>query len=57
MCYPDLNQQDYRVAFVIDDKFSIGKRILNMLVAGIMLGFYYQTQGLLIIGERIETSQ
>ena len=54
---PDLNRQGYRVAFVVDDKFNIGKRILNILIATITLGFYYQTQGLLIIGERIETSQ
>ena len=36
---PDLNRQGYRVAFVVDDKFSIGKRILNVLVATSHLGF------------------
>ncbi len=51
---PELNDQGYRVAFVVDDRFNFFKIIINLLLAILTLGFYYQVPGLLIIGERID---
>ena len=51
---PLMNASGYRVAFVLPDSISVGRKILNLLVGVVTLGFYYQTEGLLIIGERID---
>ena len=51
---PQLEQEGYRVQFVVPDSFSLGKKLLNLLLAMVTLGFYYQVEGLLIIGERVD---
>lgn len=51
---PQLEQEGYRVQFVLPDSFSLGKKLLNLLLAVVSLGFYYQVEGLLIIGERVD---
>ena len=51
---PELEQDGYRVAFIIPDSFSLGKKLLNLLLAVVTLGFFYQVEGLLIIGERVD---
>ena len=51
---PELEHDGYRVAFIVPDSFSLGKKLLNLLLAIVTLGFYYQVEGLLIIGERVD---
>ena len=51
---PELERDGYRVAFIIPDSFSFGKRLLNFLRALVTLGFSYEVQGWLIIGERVD---
>ncbi len=51
---PELERDGYRVAFIVPDSFSLGKKLLNFLRALVTLGFSYEVQGLLIIGERID---
>ncbi len=51
---PQLEQESYRVQFVLPDSWSLGKKLLNLLQAVVTLGFKYQVQGLLIIGERVD---
>ena len=48
---PELNAQNYRVAFIIPDQLSTFGRIFNPLLLIITLGFYGRSQNLLIIGE------
>ena len=50
---PELNQMGYRVAFIVPDKWNPFKVLLNALLFLVTLGFYAQSQNLLIIGERI----
>lgn len=52
---PGLNADGYRVAFVIPDKFSFGKTLLTILVAVCTLGIYWRGQGVLVIGERVDS--
>ena len=54
---PELNQQGYKVAFIIPDKWNPFKFLLNSLLFFVTLGFYAQSQNLLIIGERIDDDQ
>ena len=48
---PELNAEGYRVAFIVEDKPSLGWTLLNALIAVCTLGFFWRTSGLLIIGE------
>ncbi len=50
---PMLNRDGYRVAFIVPDKFNFLKKVLNILILIMTLGFYSQTEGLIIIGEKI----
>ena len=52
----DINNDGYRVVFVIEDKPSFLWTLLNALVAICTLGFYWRTRGMLIIGERVENA-
>ena len=54
---PSLNARGYRVAFVIEDKFSFLRGLLNIVLAIVTLGFYWQSSELIIIGERIDMAE
>ena len=54
---PGLNARGYRVAFVIEDKFSFLRGLLNIVLAIVTLGFYWQSSELIIIGERVDTPE
>ena len=47
----DLNRDGYRVAFMIPDRWSFGRRVLNTFLWLITLGFVGYQEGVLIIGE------
>ncbi len=47
----DLNRRGYRVAFMIPDQWSLVRRILNILLTIVTLGFVSHSPGILIIGE------
>jgi len=47
----DLNRRGYRVAFMIPDKWSVVRWILNVLLTVCTLGFFSHSPGILIIGE------
>ena len=49
-----LNLDGYRVAFIVNDKWSFFRHLLNLLVTVGTLGFISQRPGLLIIGEAKE---
>ena len=51
---PELNDDGYRVSFVLPDQPSIGWILLNILIAFCTLGFYWRRAGVLIIGERVD---
>ena len=50
---PQLNRDGYRISFVIDDQWSMLKRILNIFVLVLTLGFFGFSQNVLLIGERV----
>ncbi len=49
----DLNDDGYRVAFIVPDQPSVFWHVGNILLAIVTLGFFYRRAGLLIIGERL----
>ena len=49
----DINDEGYRVVFIIEDKPSFLWMLLNLGVAIVTLGFYWRSPGMLIIGERV----
>ena len=52
---PDMNADGYRVAFIIPDKWSFARHILNIIVLVGTAGFFAHTEGLVIVGERIDS--
>jgi len=48
---PQLNAEGYRVSFIVSDKFSWGRKLLNVLVFAVTLGFVGFVENLMIIGE------
>lgn len=50
---PQLNADGYRVAFVVQDKFSLARKVLNVFVFAITLGFVGFVENLIIIGEQV----
>ncbi len=49
----EMNEDGYRVVFIVDDKPSFLWRLLNAAIAIGTVGFYWRTGELLIIGERV----
>ena len=49
---PEMNQQGYRVVFIVSDKFSLVKKFLVLLLAVVTLGFVVLVENLLIVGEQ-----
>ena len=49
----DLNDDGYRVAFVVPDMPSPFWYLGNLLLAIVTLGFFYRKRGLILIGERL----
>ena len=49
----DLNDDGYRVAFVVPDTPSPFWYFGNLLLAIVTLGFFYRKRGLILIGERL----
>lgn len=48
---PAMNAEGYRVAFIIKDQFSWARRVLNLVIFAITLGFVGFVENLLIVGE------
>ena len=48
---PQMNEEGYRVAFIIKDQFSWARRVLNMAIFIVTLGFVGFVENLLIVGE------
>ena len=54
---PALNQEGYRVVFMVKDEWNVFKKLLftyTYIFAFITLGLYYRSENWLIIGERME---
>ena len=49
----DLNDDGYRVAFIVPDQPSFFWYVAQILLGIVTLGFFYRRRGLLIIGERL----
>ena len=49
----DLNRSGYRVAFITEDKWSLGKKVLNAILTICTLGFRGRASSLLVVGEQI----
>lgn len=49
----DINDEGYRVVFIVEDSPGFFSKLLNVLLALVTLGFYWRTSDLLIIGERM----
>ena len=49
-----LNEEGYRVVFIIEDRWSLGRHLQNILVGLLTLGFVLYSPGYLIIAERGE---
>ena len=47
-----LNEAGYRVVFMVPDRWSLGRYLLNFLIAGLTLGVVVRVPGQLIIAER-----
>ncbi len=54
---PDLNKDGFRVALIIPDRVSGSARFWYFVIGCLTLGCYYPTEGLLIIGERVDDTQ
>ena len=52
---PTMNASGYRVAFIIPDQWSFARKMLNLLVFFGTAGFFAHTEGVLIIGERMDS--
>ena len=53
---PDLNDQGYRVVFMVKDQWNLFKWFfLTLLLGAVTLGLYYKTPNWLIIGERVHS--
>ncbi len=50
-----LNNEGYRVAFLIQDQWNLARVLLNTLVTVVTLGVVSSQPGLLIVGERAAT--
>ena len=50
---PELNERGYRVVFIVRDKFSVARYLLNLLLLVVTLGFYGHAASLLIVGEKV----
>ena len=48
----DLNRDGYRVAFMVPDQWSVGRKLLNILITACTVNILSYQEGLLIIGER-----
>ena len=53
----DLNDEGYRVAFIVPDQPSFLWYVMQVLVGTLTLGFFYRRRGLLIIGERLPVQE
>ena len=49
----DLNDEGYRVAFIVPDQPSFFWYVAQVLVGVLTLGFFFRRRGLLLIGERL----
>ena len=47
-----LNEEGYRIVFIIADRWSLGRHLQNLLVGILTLGFVLYSPGYLIIAER-----
>ena len=50
----ELNADGYRVVFMIPDRWSVARVLLNILITVVTLGIVSKARGMLIIGERHE---
>ena len=52
---PKLNQEGYRVVFMVKDEWNVFKKVLfTYIFALITFGLYYRSENWLIIGELME---
>ena len=49
-----VNAEGYRVSFIVADQLSLFGLLWNLIILILTLGFYSRSQGLLIIGERVD---
>ena len=50
-----LNRDGYRLTFITEDKWSLGKKIINLILTICSLGFRGRRPSVLIVGERIDS--
>lgn len=48
---PALNAEGYRVVFIVPDKFSLFRKVLNVIILVVTLGFVGFVENLIIVGE------
>jgi len=51
---PELNEQGYRVVFMVKDEWNIFRKLLFLLILVCTVGLWTKVPNWLIIGERIE---
>lgn len=49
-----MNEQGYRVVFIVADRWNIFKTILNVVIAVCTLGAWYRAPNHIIVGERVK---
>ena len=49
-----LDKEGWRISFIVNDRFSILRRLFHYLIAAVTLLAIYHPENLIIIGERFE---
>lgn len=50
-----MNEDGYRLVFITEDKWSLGKKIINFFLTCITFGFRGRRPSVLIVGERVDS--
>lgn len=53
----EMNGDGFKVVFITDDRWSLGKKIINAIITICTLGFRGRRASVLIVGERVKRDE